>query len=321
MSNQPHSKQPSDWKLDAKYWIENILKQLNYKKTDEIIIVEDWFLGDVWCIPTENGNVYFKSTASLPLFSNEAGVCNLLSHIFKDRVPEVLAIDKDRRWQLTSDFGEPLDEDVDLTVWYDAYQIWGKLQSLSVEHINKLRQSGCQSRSIDDLPAQLIWHLRQPMIETILNNKNTVFDNNLLSKLETEVHKLKEYSLPECLVHGDLHEGNMARSAESYLFFDWSDACITHPFMDGNFIYQFSETTLKNSLIKNYLSNWRHCLPESELQRAWETAEPVCYAHHTLSYASIILNATDGNEDDVDDFIESFARYLSYLTNSIRHKK
>ncbi|AXQ97361.1 MULTISPECIES: phosphotransferase [Pseudoalteromonas] len=321
MNTQPCSERLSGWKLDAKYWIENTLKQLNYKKVDEPIIVEDWFLGDVWRIPTEKGNVYFKATASLPLFSNEAGVCDFLAHIFKGKVPEVLAIDKGRRWQLTSDFGEPLDEDVDLTVWNDAYQVWGEIQSLSVEHVDKLRQSGCQSRSIENLSTQLIWHFNQPEIAAILTDRNIVFDNNFLSNLEIAIHKLKEYSLPDCLVHGDLHESNMARTAESYLFFDWSDACVTHPFMDGNFIYQFSETNLKQKLIKNYLSNWRHYLPELELQRAWQAAEPVCYAHHTLSYASIILNASGGNEDDVSDFTESFTRYLSCLTNATRRQK
>jgi len=317
MTTAACSKFLPDWKSDAKNWIEQTLKQLNYKKIDEQVIVEDWFLGDVWRIPTDKGNVYFKATASLPLFSNEAGVCNLLTDIFKDKVPNVLAIDKARHWLLTSDFGEPLSEEVDLTVWNDAYQIWGELQSLSVEHVNKLHQSGCQSRRIEHLSEQLIWHFNQTEIAEIVNENNIVFDNSLLSRLEAAVQKLSEYSLPDCLVHGDLHEGNMAKTADSYLFFDWSDACVTHPFMEGNFIYQFSETSLKQELIKNYLFNWRDYLPEFELQRAWEAAEPVCYAHHTLSYASIVLNAKDENQDEVDDFKESFTRYLSCLINSL----
>ena len=60
-----------------------------------------------------------------------------------------------------------------------------------------------------------------------------------LARLRTAIPALQErctvlgrYNLPDCLVHGDLHLGNVARNGDSYQIFDWSDSCIAHPFVD-----------------------------------------------------------------------------------------
>jgi aminoglycoside phosphotransferase (APT) family kinase protein len=34
------------------------------------------------------------------------------------------------------------------------------------------------------------------------------------------------------LVHGDLHLGNVAKGPGGPLIFDWTDACVAHPFLD-----------------------------------------------------------------------------------------
>ncbi|MCG7499713.1 aminoglycoside phosphotransferase family protein [Vibrio sp. Of7-15] len=306
-----------DWKSDAEHWIEETLQQLGYSQVGKPAVVEDWFLGDVWRIATDKGDVYFKATALLPLFSNEAQVCDCLSDLFKENVPTVLAYEKERCWLLTCDFGEPLDESVDLTVWSDAYQRWGALQRVSVDHVDKLGQSGCQSRAISTLLEQLHWYLEQPTIASLLSSNGKRWERRLSEKLEVAIEQLTEFALPDCLVHGDLHEGNMAKNANSYLFFDWSDACISHPFMEGNFIYQFSETSLKQQLIKRYLSNWQHCLSEQELLQAWDMAQPVCYAHHAVTYASIVLNSQHGKKEDIADFESSLIKYVSCLIDSL----
>jgi len=50
--------------------------------------------------------------------------------------------------------------------------------------------------------------------------------------------------LPSTLVHGDLHADNIARTGRGYVLFDWTDACVGHPFVDFvTFVYNFGPTS------------------------------------------------------------------------------
>ena len=37
-------------------------------------------------------------------------------------------------------------------------------------------------------------------------------------------------SIPETIQHDDLHDGQIFVDGKRYLFFDWGDACVSHPF-------------------------------------------------------------------------------------------
>jgi hypothetical protein len=38
--------------------------------------------------------------------------------------------------------------------------------------------------------------------------------------------------IPDTLVHGDLHAGNIGLRGGRSVFFDWTDACVAQPFLD-----------------------------------------------------------------------------------------
>jgi len=312
-----NSKPVAQSRPDARRWVEKTLKQLDYQTTGELVVVDEDYLGDIWCIDTDRGKVYFKATAPFPLFANEACVSYELTHLFKENVADVIAFDKDRSWQLTRDFGETVgnEQDAEVPELTDIYQLWGGLQCKSVEHLDLLRESGCQARSINNLVEQLYWHIQQPKLAVALNAGGTSLVGDLHAKLEASVKQLKSYSLPNCLVHGDLHDNNVAKKGSSYLFFDWSDACISHPFMEGHIMYRLPDSAEKHVLIKRYLANWCQYLPEDELLQAWKVAEPLCYIHHAVTYASFVLGMPDGFEDSERKCAGSVARYLSLAVN------
>jgi Ser/Thr protein kinase RdoA (MazF antagonist) len=41
---------------------------------------------------------------------------------------------------------------------------------------------------------------------------------------------LAAYGIPETIQHDDLHDGNVFVRDGRYLFFDWGDSCVSHPF-------------------------------------------------------------------------------------------
>src|SRR5215218_9247824 len=46
----------------------------------------------------------------------------------------------------------------------------------------------------------------------------------------TQCADLAAYGIPETIQHDDLHDGNVFVDAGRYVFFDWGDSCVSHPF-------------------------------------------------------------------------------------------
>jgi hypothetical protein len=42
--------------------------------------------------------------------------------------------------------------------------------------------------------------------------------------------ELAAYGIPETIQHDDLHDGQVFLRDGGYLFFDWGDSCVSHPF-------------------------------------------------------------------------------------------
>lgn len=96
------------------------------------------------------------------------------------------------------------------------------------------------------------------------------------------------------------------------IFFDWSDACISHPFIDGTYIFRMPDSDSKRQIIKAYLSNWQEFAPMAELNKAWQLAEIVCYAHQAVSYASMKKSLPAAGMKDLEQaFINAFKRLLT----------
>ena len=65
----------------------------------------------------------------------------------------------------------------------------------------------------------------------------------LAPHLKNLCSQLAKYRIPQTLVHGDLHLGNVALYEDNYILFDWTDSCIAHPFFDM-FLFYFSRKNI-----------------------------------------------------------------------------
>ena len=48
--------------------------------------------------------------------------------------------------------------------------------------------------------------------------------------MEDWCERLAAYGIPETIQHDDFHDGQIFVHDRRYLFFDWGDACVSHPF-------------------------------------------------------------------------------------------
>ena len=103
---------------------------------------------------------------------------------------------------------------------------------------------------------------------------------------------LASYSVPQTLVHGDLHPGNIAQAQGKYRFFDWTDGCISHPFFDLVTLLNLeimppNLLAARQDLIRFYLELWTAYEPIERLWSAWQLAQTLGALHQAISYQHI----------------------------------
>ena len=169
-------------------------------------------------VPTATGDVWFK--ASIPALAFEAGVVGVLARERPDAVPELLAADTERGWMLMGDGGERLrgviERERDLGRWLDVLPAYARLQIDLAPHADELVERGTPDRRLALLPAQTA------AIPELAEHAATI---------EELCARLAASGIPETIQHDDLHDAQVFLRGGRPLFFDWGDACVTHPFL------------------------------------------------------------------------------------------
>jgi len=165
-------------------------------------------------VPTTTADVWFK--ASVAVHAHEAAVVSTLARLRPDRVPEVLAADLDRGWLLMRDAGirlrELIERERDLGRWLDVLPAYGELQLEAAPHADELVSRGVPDRRLAVLPGQAAELLHD------------------VARVAEMCDELASYGIPETIQHDDFHDAQVFLHDGHYLFFDWGDACVSHPF-------------------------------------------------------------------------------------------
>jgi phosphotransferase family enzyme len=218
-----------DWLREAHAWIRDRLDAAGTSITGPIEQphVRPW--ATALRVPTVVGDVWFK--ASVPVLAFEAAVVAVLARTRPDRVPPLLAVDPDRGWMLMGDGGvrlrELVEQDGDLRRWLDVLPLYAELQMDLAGSADELVACGAPDRRLDTLAAQY---------EQLIGELDVLSgsERDRLLGLGPEVaemcRRLAGVGVPETIQHDDLHDGQVFVRDRSYLFFDWGDACVSHPF-------------------------------------------------------------------------------------------
>ena len=289
------------WMDDTSGWIDASLAQSNYQKAIALEYIRNWSLSCVLKLQTPEGNVYFKeSSIHPPLFCNEPKVTRTLATLFPQHIPTIIAADDQHHRMILEDFGHAVGHKISFKEKKDIYSLFVNIQIQSIQHQEQLLTAGCLDRRLDILQSQI-----DPLVnaeETLSALSATEMDQlqGLAPTLKRLCSQLADYNIPETLVHGDLHLGNVALFREHYLFFDWTDSCIAHPFFDlfefclsgkktplGRLRYLWQQNA-KQKLQNGYLNQWQSYESAERLLEAWAIAKPLCLLHHSVTYQSLL---------------------------------
>lgn len=305
--NRPAWSRPG-WFEEAAAWMESELARCGYSQLGPVEQANSWCLSCVLRVPTEEGDIYFKVAADLPLFVNEPAVVAGLAALFPDNIPAPLSMDLGRRWMLLADFGPPVDDGPSLEARIEMLRLFAQIQIAAAAHLPDLTAMGCFDRRLDKLAVQVDALLNDAGALAGLTEAELEQFKSATPRLKAMCAELADFGIPETLVHGDLHLGNAAYENGRMLFFDWTDACIAHPFLDMISIFDEKDEAVQHQLRDAYLALWTDYGSMAQLRQAWALAERLSALHQAVSYQFIMPNLEETPRKAFGNVIPHFVR-------------
>ena len=286
------------WHAEAVDWISSQVEILGYRRTGDIRQRKMWGLSAILEVPTDQGPLFFKEACRSPLFADEPAVTSALAGLFPGMVPPPLAVEAKRRWMLLTDFGDDLlVRNADIQVWEGVVESFARLQMDSIAHLDLLLSSGCLDRRLRVMSAQIDGLLQDADALSDLDAGEVASVRALAPDLKASCARLGELMVPQTLMHGDLNSGNVALGDGRCVFFDWTDACVAHPFFDLVTLLVENPDhgerlpdvpSARERLIEAYLGVWSAYQPMERLREAWALAEPLGWLHQAISYRYLL---------------------------------
>ena len=292
--------QREGWFANAVSWIEKMLPSVS-----EVRQFATWGNSSVLRVRTRHERAWFKAT--IPYFASEPVVTAMLGELLPGRVPDVLGLDAARGWVLLEDLGDEPVDTLPVGERLGGLLAVGELHRASIGLIDALLDGGCLDRRPQVLSEQ---------IGALAADRTIALPEGLADRLEAAAPRLQELCaqmasspIPPTLVHGDLHGGNIMRTAGRYVAFDWSDACVADPFVDVlMFLTRLPDgSNLRTMFRGRYLEAWPGVTPV-EAEAYAELAEPLAAMHHAVTYRGL----RDAFGDDWWLFQGALPRWLEH---------
>ncbi len=329
MSDSPASRwaQPK-WRAEAEKWISSQLERRGIRVLAPIQQphVRPW--STVLRVPTSQGNVFFK--AATPALAYEAGVVDLLSRWRPKNIPEPLAVDRAQGWLLMRDGGPRLRElfqaELSISHWERLLREYAQLQLDAAAHTTALLDAGLIDRRLKNLPEKFDQLLQKtasqpPDPEEALSGEELGRLQAFSSRVAQDFDSLAVEKIPETIDHGDFHDGNIFVRGKQYLFFDWGDSSLTHPFFSLRTVFVSLENTFgvpegsaaHLRLIDAYLEPFTVAAPRSRLTEAFQRAQRLAPIIAALRWQISMELAEDHEKQHYAAAVPSLMRELMDL--------
>lgn len=289
------------WLAGAVEWIDGCLSELGRSRTAPVEQVKIWNVSYLIKVPITGGAAYFKAVPTV--FPAEMPITRTLSRLYPDLLPAPLAFDEARQWILMPEFpGHLLDLEPDPARWDAAMKAYARIQIDLLGRLGFLRESGCGDRRFPVLMEQY---------EQIVADRENLLGVGRMTpeqvdavvalgpELRAAAARLEALGIPYSLEHGDLHARNIAVDGDRLTIFDWSDACIAHPFLTPWYFIDMLEESavekvegIQQRLLDAYLEPWVALYPRELLAEAIDLAASLAPLHFAMSYYIYIMPAT-----------------------------
>jgi hypothetical protein len=275
------------WYAEAVRWILSECTRLGYATSGPVEQLKAaWSLSSILRVNSSVGALYFKADCGKP--PSEPAVIDALARRWPRNVPAVVAADHDRGWMLMRDFGERSLDGEPIARWQAANRTFATIQVACSADLEPWWRLGCPDLRIPILAAYMDRLLGDNAALRIdepggLTTAAATRLRELVPRLHDLWDELAAIPIPASIVQQDFRHGNLVMSGRSYVFYDWSDTVVSHPFFACcrflDFVHRgphprrgLPVEERRRRIADAYLEPWTSILGHADLQRGFELA-------------------------------------------------
>ena len=249
-----------------------------------------WNLSGIWRFDGPGGEPVAWLKQVPPFFGHEPDVLRMVDAVTPGLAPYLLASGDEGRMLLAHVPGrDRYDGGPELCA--RIIHALHPVQKHFAEHAGELRARGIPDDGLSRLPG-----VAAPYLAEIAGLRE------LLDALPRRLAEVAACGLPDTLVHGDLHPGNVRTGEDGLTILDWGDA------LAGNPAYDILRLTDDPGVIAEWAALWPGC----DAPRAAELMRPMARLRSAVAYAHFLANIEPSerpyHEQDVPDRLRAAVR-------------
>jgi len=312
------------WMEMIKAWIRPCLKERGLRLTGEFDQYCGFPSAALIRFNTTGKAVWLKATTGIQ--TQEMRITEVISELYRMRVPNVFAVNRDwNTWLMEDAPGRTLaDFDAEsqqgMEAWRQVANALGSLQSASGGDEAKLLAAGCA----DWRPRTVLQKLDEFFVfGKLAMRKQPAGGPQVLT--DTEIDEISEATrmllseldrepLPNTLMHGDLNFTNIIVGQEGVTFIDWAEAWVSHPVFGYEYIAAHFRRVRPaateaevSSLRTAYLDSWPRSMSWA-MERAFDKSSPLALLTYAVDAAQ--PRNRRGNGAQQEKCIRSYLRQL-----------
>lgn len=305
-TNRPPWGRPG-WFSEAASWLVEQTSRLGMEPTGSVEQLGGWSLSSILRVETRAGGVVMKAVP--PLFHHEPILTLALSAAHPGLVPEVISIEAERGWLVMRAFGGDQLGKEDPSTWGEALTAMARLQRAWVDRRTGLFATGAPDRGLERLRTQTDRIITDEDASPELRPAERDKLVDLIPTFHSLLDRLADLGIPETLVHADFHPWNVQRDGSRLVIFDWSDACVGHPFFDvPTFTDRTEDEAARTAMKSAYLAEWSDVASPEQLAEALAISEPLAQLHLSVSWRAIEAMSDPDEAWAIDGGVERHLR-------------
>ncbi len=295
------------WFERASGWMVERMAELRAPAFEAPRIVYLWGISVVLRAPSSLGPMFLKCSG--PVFAREAAVTAVLAGGTPDLVTRVAAIEPDKGWLLMHDHGDRTLGDAPPETWAPGLEVHARVQQAWVGRERELIDAGAAVRSLEALAEALPTIADLEPLETELTGDDRQAWNDSIGAFVAACGRLDSIGPAPTLVHGDLHPWNVADTPDGPRIFDWTDAAISHPFLDlAVYATRPKDLDRRRAVRDAYLARWTERLTAADLVEAGDLAILVGTLYQVDSYVRLLSSLDPDDRGDLEGAAGGWAR-------------
>lgn len=225
-------------------------------------------------LPTARGPVWLKAVP--PAFAHEPVVIRFVNEIAPGTAPHVLAT-CDGFW-LAEEFPRECAGPTE-----DVLAHLARVQIASVARLDELRRLGCPERNVEMLLGDLAGLIDGDALDEQARER-------LRASLPAVMRAAQRaHAMPPTLVHGDVSPGNVRATRAGPFVYDWTDACIAHPFLElASPLGYEADDARAQARARIFADEWRKAAADAAVTAALAGAPVLGAAHQAATYARLL---------------------------------